>query len=95
MPGNGGGSKTTGTGTTATEHEYAMRAMPAFMPGQQGLLAQQLASGYSSTTPAEWAGILGQMYQPMSMPIINGAQDIAALRRQLDAQGIKSGAEKK
>lgn len=91
--GGGGGKKSntnSGGGTTTTEHEVAMRAMPAFMPGQQGLLAQQLAGGYPSTTPQEWSGILGQMYQPMSMPIINGAQDIAALRQQLDAQGVKT-----
>ena len=66
-----------------------MRMIPAFMPGQQGLLAQQLAAGGYGAAP-EWSGLLGGMYSDMNVPVINGSADIAALRKQLDAQGIKA-----
>lgn len=78
-------SKSTATQTaTPEEQALTMRAIPAFMPGQQGLLTQQLAAGGYGTQP-EWAGILSGMYSDMNVPVINGAQDIAALKKMNEA----------
>lgn len=38
-----------------------------FMPGQKGLLADQLNAGYGGSEQ-KWKGLLGQYYQPMSQP---------------------------
>lgn len=93
----GGSSSKKPAGTAAVtpeDQQLAMRNIPAFMPGQQSLLAQQLAAGGYGTQPA-WDGILGGMYQNMNAPVINGSADIAKLRKKLDAQGIKADAGSK
>lgn len=65
------------------------RTIPAFQPGAQGLLAQQLAAGGYGDT-ASWNGLFNDLYQPMTLPVINGAMDIAKLRAQLKAAGINT-----
>lgn len=79
----------------AQDMQYMM--MPGFVAGSQGLLADQLSrGGYGSQ--AEISGLLGQLYQPMSMGYVEGANGspqysgtayMDALRKQLEAQGIK------
>jgi hypothetical protein len=41
--------------------------LPAFGPGQKGLLAQQMNQGFGGGQK-QWAGLLGQQFQPTAMP---------------------------
>lgn len=67
--------------------------VPAFMPGQQGLLAQQLNAGFGN---GQASGILSMqdylngMYKPMTVPLIQNAADMAALKAKLDKKTTTS-----
>ncbi len=60
------------------------RTIPAFMPGQQGALAAQLAGAYGSGGPQGVLAAntyLNNMYRPMTVPLVQNSADIAALRK--------------
>lgn len=61
--------------------QLAYMDMPAFMPGQQGLLADQLAAGYGQDAEA-FQGLLSNLYQPMQLPIVANAADMEILAKQ-------------
>ena len=76
------GSATTGVQPSTLQNVN----VPAFMPGQQGLLAQQLNAGFGN---GQASGILSMqdylngMYKPMTVPLIQNAADMAALKAKL------------
>lgn len=84
----GGKPKDTGTGVAPSTLQYM--DVPAFMPGQQGLLAEQLNQGYGNGGPGgvlTMADYLLNTYRPMNqIPLVQSAADVEALRRKL---GIK------
>ena len=83
------GGKPKDTGVEPSTLQYM--DVPAFMPGQQGLLAQQLNAGSGNGAPSgvlAMADYLSGLYRPMNqIPLVQNAADIEALRRKL---GIKS-----
>lgn len=96
---SGGGSKKPAEdpkGSNADAQDMNYTVIPGFVAGSQGLLADQLSrGGYGS--PAEIGGLLGQLYQPMNIgsvegangaPQYSGAAYMDALRKQLEAQGV-------
>ena len=64
----GGSSKKSTTDNAATPTpQQATMTMPAFMPGMQQALADQLAVGYGQQ-PADLMTYLSSIYKPMTVP---------------------------
>ena len=88
--GGSSGSATTGVQPSTLQNVN----VPAFMPGQQGLLAQQLNAGFGN---GQASGILSMqdylngMYKPMTVPLIQNAADMAALKAKLPKGAIGGG----
>ncbi len=85
--GGSSGSATTGVQPSTLQNVN----VPAFMPGQQGLLAQQLNAGFGN---GQASGILSMqdylngMYKLMTVPLIQNAADMAALKAKLPKGAI-------
>lgn len=77
--GGGGGNGNNPT-TTPTVDPVQYQTLPAAMPGQIGLLSQQLARGFGGA-PADYEGLLNSYYQPMQLPVFQGAATFEALRQ--------------
>ena len=69
-----------------TQPPIQTMTMDAFMPGQQGLLAQQMAAGGYGTVD-ENMGLLGRTYAPSTIPIITKPSDVDTYIKQLAAAG--------
>ena len=65
----GGSSKksTTDNAAATPTPQQATMTMPAFMPGMQQALADQLAAGYGQQ-PADLMTYLSSIYKPMTVP---------------------------
>jgi len=97
---SGGGSKKQDDPKSkyADAQDMQYTVIPGFVAGTQGLLADQLSrGGYGNST--EIGGLLGQLYQPMNIGYVEGANGapqysgtayMDALRKQLVAQGIET-----
>lgn len=98
---SGGGSKKQADDPKAKyadAQDMGYTVIPGFVAGTQGLLADQLSrGGYGGQ--AEISGLLGQLYQPMNIGYVEGANGapqysgtayMDALRKQLVAQGIET-----
>lgn len=78
----------TAVAATPAQPVVPTQTLTAFMPGQQGLLADQLAAGGFGTAPQNM-GILGGMYRDQTSPIISRPDQIAQYLTQI---GMKPGA---
>ena len=93
----GGGNKNkTATATTATPAAtpIAMQNFPAFMPGQQGLLAEQMSAGFGAPV-SENMGLLSSLYKPVNMPIISRPDQIAQYMTQIGLKPVTAEADTK
>lgn len=91
----GGGNKNkAATTTTATPAAPAvqMQNFPAFMPGQQGLLAEQMSAGFGAPV-SENMGLLSNLYKPVNMPIISRPDQIAQYLTQIGMKPITTDAK--
>lgn len=78
-------AKTT-TPTTA-QPVIATQNFPAFMPGQQGLLADQLTAGGFGTVPQNM-GLLSGLYHDQTMPMISRPDQIAQYLTQIGLKPV-------
>jgi hypothetical protein len=62
-----------------------MQTFPAFSPGQQGLLAQQMQEGFGGS-PQDYINAMS-FYRDTQVPVINRPADIEAYIAQLKASG--------
>jgi len=62
-----------------------MQTFPAFSPGQQGLLAQQMQEGFGGS-PQDYINAMS-FYRDTQTPVINRPSDIEAYIAQLKASG--------
>ena len=88
--GGSSGSATTGVQPSTLQNVN----VPAFMPGQQGLLAEQLNAGFGNGQPSgilSMQDYLNGMYKPMTVPLIQNAADMAALKAKLPKGAIGGG----
>ena len=99
----GGNEKKSTQAEEAAQSGIKYRTMDPFMGNAQNMIAQQLAAGGYGNENA-LMGILGNAHQPMQMGYVTDAQGspqysgsllMQALRKQLDAQGIKADAGSK
>jgi hypothetical protein len=64
---------------------------PAFMPGQQQAIANQLSAGYGAL-PADNMGLLSMYHRPVSLPMIQNSTDMSALAKMFpDMQNVAAG----
>ena len=86
-----GGKKDAKTAVAATPAQPVVptQTLTAFMPGQQGLLADQLAAGGFGTAPQNM-GILGGMYRDQTSPIISRPDQIAQYLTQIGLKPVTS-----
>jgi hypothetical protein len=75
MSGGGGNSNET---TAPTTGPVQYQTLPASMPGQLGLIGNQLAAGFGGD-PAQYTGLLNTLHSPMVIPQWTGAQSMANL----------------
>lgn len=88
-----GGSKkpaTTATPATPAATPVQMQNYPAFMPGQQGLLAEQMSAGYGAPV-SENMGLLANLYKPVNMPIITRPDQIETYLKSLNLAPVTGG----
>ena len=80
MSGGGGGNWMTSGGGTAAPATGPVQdqTLPASMPGQLGLIGNQLAAGFGGD-PAQYTGLLNTLHSPMVIPQWTGAQSMANL----------------
>lgn len=92
----GGGSKKQTATTPATPAAPAvqMQNFPAFMPGQQGLLAEQMSAGFGAPV-SENMGLLSNLYKPVQMPIISRPDQIAQYMTQIGLKPVTAEADTK
>ena len=92
----GGGSKDKKAATTATPAAtpVAMQNFPAFMPGQQGLLAEQMSAGFGAPV-SENMGLLSNLYKPVQMPMISRPDQIAQYMTQIGLKPVTAEADTK
>ena len=90
----GGGNKDKKAATTATPAAtpVAMQNFPAFMPGQQGLLAEQMSAGFGAPV-SENMGLLSNLYKPVNMPIISRPDQIAQYLTQIGMKPVTTDAK--
>ena len=92
---SGGGNKSTQAVADATAKATPAQAvqmlnMPAYMPGQQEALAQQLAAGFGGTPASYQTGILS-MNKPVSVPVIGNPSMLDAYMQQAGITSSASG----
>ena len=92
----GGGSKNKATTTPAAPAApaVAMQNFPAFMPGQQGLLAEQMSAGFGAPV-SENMGLLSNLYKPVNMPMISRPDQIAQYMTQIGLKPVTAEADTK
>lgn len=92
----GGGSKKQTATTPAAPAAPAvqMQNFPAFMPGQQGLLAEQMSAGFGAPV-SENMGLLSNLYKPVQMPIISRPDQIAQYMTQIGLKPVTAEADTK
>ena len=86
----GGGNKTKATTTTPAAPAapaVQMQSFPAFMPGQQGLLAEQMSAGFGAPV-SENMGLLSNLYKPVNMPMISRPDQIAQYLAQIGLKPV-------
>jgi len=92
---SGGGSSTkkptTATPATPAAQPINMQQFPAFMPGQQGLLAEQMSAGYGAPV-SENMGLLANLFKGISLPQITRPDQIAQYAKQIGVDTSKTGA---
>lgn len=64
--GNGNGNGNGGNGQGSGPMGFGPTKFAAFMPGQKGLLAQQLGQGFGGVN--QWKGLLGNTFDPVTVP---------------------------
>lgn len=81
---SGGGSKneTAAVATAPAAAPVQMIDYQAYMPGQQSMLASQLAAGFGGTPASYQTGILAQN-QPMTIPLIGRPSDLDAYMKKI------------
>lgn len=93
----GGGSNKNKTATTPAAPAapaVQMQNFPAFMPGQQGLLAEQMSAGFGAPV-SENMGLLSNLYKPVQMPIISRPDQIAQYMTQIGMKPVTAEADTK
>lgn len=85
----GGNKQAAAAATTATPAAtpIQMQNYPAFMPGQQGLLAEQMSAGYGAPV-SENMGLLSNLYKPVNMPVISRPDQIAQYLTQIGLKPV-------
>ena len=73
-----------------TPSPLQMQSFPAFQPGMQGLLANQLANGFGGGRGAAAANMasLSNLYRPVEMPIIQRPDQIAEYLKRIGVKPI-------
>jgi len=91
---SGGDNKTkkaaTATPATPAAQPINMQQFPAFMPGQQGLLAEQMSAGYGAPV-SENMGLLANLFKGISLPQITRPDQIAQYAKQIGVDTGKTG----
>ena len=87
---SGGNDTKKPTTITPAATPVAMQNFPAFMPGQQGLLAEQMSAGFGAPV-SENMGLLSNLYKPVNMPIISRPDQIAQYLTQIGLTPATSG----
>ena len=87
-----GGKKDDGSNSAAASPSANVQSMtvPAYFPGQQGLLASQMNAGFGGapgTGILDMAAYLAGLYQPMVVPMIQSGADVAWLQKNGVAKG--------
>lgn len=90
------GGKKDETGNSAAASPSAnvqSMTVPAYFPGQQGLLASQMNAGFGGapgTGILDMASYLAGLYQPMVVPMIQSGADVAWLQKNGVGKGSSS-----
>lgn len=90
-----GGKKDDGSNSAAASPSANVQSMtvPAYFPGQQGLLASQMNAGFGGapgTGILDMAAYLAGLYQPMVVPMIQSGADVAWLQKNGVAKGTST-----
>lgn len=73
-------SKTeTSTGNTFGDAALRYSEIPAFMPGGEQRMADQLSMGYGDQPPASFSSYLSNAFSPMSVPMVSRPAELALL----------------
>lgn len=79
------GGKSGGSAQAAQQQvqpEIANLTFRSFLPGQRGLLADQLSAGFGAPRENN-VGMLKDLHGRTNIPIVNGQIDLAALKSQV------------